>query len=446
MSDNNPKPILKNTDNKETEDQKEDPNIKNPEDQNISQNQTDTKNAQELYEKLRKDLGLSEFALRKAMGNIEYWVLGVENQRNFKMQNDFDKEKEYKLKEQNEIKNQIEELSNDSANEQLISYFNTKIAQQENLFKKYYAMNEEITSKINELKNNIPFLDQRVKFANQQLKKLNKENLKLMDQISKIETELSYLNSNNYYENFPEQNLNINNNNSIATSVLNTNNNNEYQNNDGSFESINLNEVMEENDEIKNKYNNIVQLKKILTNKKKENRHLMKSITEMNTEYFTYKKMFNEGMHEIAKELLKIHEMQLDKVINSNTNNNEQNENVNSLYFEMVKGNYKGNCSKNDDTLKLPLINSNIKKKYNFPLIEKRTPEALIYNVIKKMMDESHSLNKMMNLRKNKFTWEEFKDFSAYQIFTILNLNKNVVKKLENYLFPNKVVFPQDLE
>ena len=62
------------------------------------------------------------------------------------------------------------------------------------------------------------------------------------------------------------------------------------------------------------------------------------------------------------------------------------------------------------------------------------------------MVDESHSLNKMMNLRKNKFTWEEFKDFSAYQIFTILNLNKNVVKKLENYLFPNKVVFPQDLE
>ena len=94
----------------------------------------------------------------------------------------------------------------------------------------------------------------------------------------------------------------------------------------------------------------------------------------------------------------------------------------------------------------MPIINSNIVKKYKFPVNEKRTPETLIFNVIKKMLDESHSLNKVINLKKNKFSWEEFKNFSAYQIFTILNLNKNVARKLESYIFPNKVVFPTDFD
>lgn len=445
-------PILKK---KENEDKKEDPNKKGESQPQENDIKTEGKL---LYDKLKKDLGLSEFAMRKAMSNVENWVLDVESHRNFKMQTDFDKEKEAKLNEQNKIKNEIEELSNDNANEHLISYFNTKIAQQEDLYKKYYEMNEEIKSKINELKSNIPSLEQKVKNHNSQLKKLNKENLKLMDQISKIENELSYQNSYNY-EYIPNSDLNVN------SSLTSNTNNGEYANsvsltpaknninlseqnyNNGSVESINLNEVIEENEEIRDKYNEIIQLKKIFMNKKKENKNLMKSITEMNTDCFSYKKMFNEGMHEIAKELLKIHEMQLDKVINSNSAEGEEGaNNVNSLYFEMVKGNYKGNNTKNDDSLKLPMINNNIQKKYNYPLIEKRTPEALIYNVIKKMVDESHSLNKMMNLRKNKFTWDEFKDFSAYQIFTILNLNKNVVKKLENYLFPNQVAFPQDIE
>ena len=56
-------------------------------------------------------------------------------------------------------------------------------------------------------------------------------------------------------------------------------------------------------------------MKKIYKTKKKENLNILKNITEMNTETFSYKKMFNEGMHEISKELLKLHELQLDKVI-----------------------------------------------------------------------------------------------------------------------------------
>ena len=413
-----------------------------------------------LYNKYKKDLDLSEFIMRKAINNVDNWVLGVENHRNYKMKSDFDNEKEFKLAEQNEIKNQIEELSNDNANEQLIQYFNNKIAEQQELYNNYNEMNEEILSKIKSLKEMIPSLEVKVKEQNEELKILNKENLKLMDQISKLESEINYQNSlieNNYSIN-NINNINENNINNIFDSPRNINysslnsengsgpnenniiNNN---NNNKSFKSININEIIEENEDIRNQYNQILQLKKIYKMKKKENLNLLKNIAEMNTESFTYKKMFNEGMHEIAKELLKLHEMQLDKVIN---NNGENNSNVNSIYFEMVKSTGNGNDKKNDTHFKLPIINSNIVKKYNFPINEKRTPETLIFNVIKKMVDESHNLNKVINLKKNKFSWEEFKNFSAYQIFTILNLNKNVVRKLENYVFPNKVVFPKDFD
>ena len=417
----------------------------------------------DLYKKYKKDLDLSEFLMKKAINNVDNWVIGVEYQRNYKMKSDFDKEKEFKLAEQNEIKNQIEELSNDNANEQLIQYFNDKIAEQQELFNNYYKMNEDIVYKIKELKEKIPSLEDRVQKHNDDLKILNKENLKLMDQISKLESEINYQNSiieNSYPLNYINDNNNLNNNNNINmdsprnfnySSVNSENNSNINLNNinssriknNSSGESININEVIEENEDIRKQYNQILQLRKIFKSKKKENLNLLKNIAEMNTEYFSYKRMYNEGMHEIAKELLKLHELQLDKVIN---NNGENNSNANSIYFEMVKNTGNGNDKKNDTHFKLPIINSNIVKKYKFPVNEKRTPETLIFNVIKKMVDESHSLNKVINLKKNKFSWEEFKNFSAYQIFTILNLNKNVARKLESYIFPNKVVFPTDFD
>jgi hypothetical protein len=423
-------------------------------DNNVLKSEILDKKNKPLYKKYKKDLDLSEFIMKKAINNVDNWVIGVENQRNYKMKQDFDKEKEFKLAEQNEIKNQIEELSNDNANEQLIQYFNEKISEQKQLYNDYNQMNENIISKIKMLKETIPSLEQKVKKQNEDLKLLNKENLKLMDQISKMESEINYQNSiiennNNMFNYNPDINNNNNYNLDSARNINNYSSNSENSsnilssNNRSKGESVNLNEIIEENESIRNQYNQIMQLKKIFKKKKKENLNLLKNISEMNTECFSYKKMFNEGMHEIAKELLKLHEMQLDKVIN---NNGENNANSNSIYFEMVKRSGNGNDTKNDTLLKLPIINSNIVKKYNFPVTEKRTPETLIFNAIKKMVDESHNLNKVINLKKNKFTWEEFRHFSAYQIYTILNLNKNVIKKLENYIFPNKVVFPTDFD
>ena len=100
-----------------------------------------------------------------------------------------------------------------------------------------------------------------------------------------------------------------------------------------------------------------------------------------------------------------------------------------------------GNEKKNDETLKLPLINKNIAKKYNYPIVEKSNPNTLIYNVLRNILDESHNSSKLTNIKKNKISWDEFKNFSAYQIYTVLNLNKEIIKKIEGNIFPRKIIF-----
>jgi hypothetical protein len=158
----------------------------------------------------------------------------------------------------------------------------------------------------------------------------------------------------------------------------------------------------------------------------------------MSMDCFLFKKIFNEGMNEIGRELLKIHELKLDKVING-TN---QNKNSSSLYFQIVKTKTNGNETKNDDILKLPLINKNIIEKYNYPIVEKSEPKTLIYNAIKHVLDDNLKEVKKSNMKKNKIDWDEFKNFSSYQIYTILNMNKNIIKKLEGKIFPRKLIFP----
>ncbi len=110
------------------------------------------------------------------------------------------------------------------------------------------------------------------------------------------------------------------------------------------------------------------------------------------------------------------------------------------MYFEMIKKK-KYNNKRNDEELKLPIINNNIIKKYNYPLIEKSNPNNLIYRVIKNIVDESHITNKKNNMKKNKFKWDEFRNFSAYQIYTTLNMNREIIKKLESQIFPRKIIF-----
>ena len=81
--------------------------------------------------------------------------------------------------------------------------------------------------------------------------------------------------------------------------------------------SINIVELIEENETLREQYNKIQYLKSQISQTKKENELLSKTTTEMNSEIFHLSKLFTEGIHEISKELLKIHEIQLDKLISN---------------------------------------------------------------------------------------------------------------------------------
>ena len=450
------------------------------EEENQPQNAVGKKTGKELYESYKRDLGISEFTMKRAIKSVGEWVVNVETQRNLQMRNDFDEEKEFKLEKQKEIQNQIEELSNDNESERMIVYFNEKIKQQEDLFEKYNQIKTKIDKKIKLIKDMIPNLEYKVTNYKIELRKLNRENLKLMEQINKFENELSFklseelddFNSNLINNmNNNNQNLIINNslentnNNSLSTNVnnnsqsingLNYSNiikninfanmeNFNYSNrgennlsNSISFNnSINIPAILENNEILRKKKEKVDKLKEILKEKKLENHYLMKNINIMNNNFFKCKKVYNEGMHEIAKELLRINEMELDKVINNS------NTNFNSLYFDIFKTNYNSGQSKND-LLKLPLMNDNIINRYKYPIMEKSGPNDLLYKVIKNIIEENNMNNKINNMKKNKFSWDEFKEFSAYQIYTLLNINKEVINKLDNCIFPIQVSYKEE--
>ena len=117
------------------------------------------KTGKELYESYKRDLGISEFTMRRAIKSVGEWVVNVETQRNLQMKNDFDEEKEFKLEKQKEIQNQIEELSNDNESERMIIYFNEKIQQQEILLEKYTEIKNKIDTKIKSIKDILPNLE-----------------------------------------------------------------------------------------------------------------------------------------------------------------------------------------------------------------------------------------------------------------------------------------------
>ena len=446
------------------------------------------KTGKELYESYKRDLGISEFTMRRAIKSVGEWVINVETQRNLQMKNDFDEEKEFKLEKQKEIQNQIEELSNDNESERMIIYFNEKIKQQEILLDKYIGIKNKIDTKIKSIKDILPDLEKKVNKYKIDLRKLNRENLKLMEQINKFENELSirlskeldnydYNTNNNITKNKftginninnekqmnPIQNNSseITNNNSLSTNVNNNSqsinglnytnliNNINFANMDNKttslnksesyinnysidFNNINIPEILEKNENLREKKEKNDKLREILKEKKMENDYLMRNINQMNNNFFKCKKVYNEGLHEIAKELLRINEIELDKVINNS------NTNFNSLYFDIFKANYNSGQSKND-LLRLPMINNNINKQFKYQILEKSEPNDLLYKVIKNIIEANNNNNKINNLKKNRFSWEEFKDFSPYQIYTLLNINKEVLNKLDMCIFPNQI-------
>ena len=380
------------------------------------------KDLNEMYSSYKRDLGLSKFTVKRAIKSVGEWIMTVDNNRKIQIRSDFDEEKEYKLEKQKEIQSHIEELSNDYENEKKITYFNEKINQHKELLSKYSEIKNKIDDKIKIMKEMIPELEKKILGYKIELRRTNKENLKLMEQINKIENDLS----NKLEEDLEKLNYDLYNNKSNES--INFNNSQISGNNSSIMNySIDVSEILEKNENMREKMKKIDSLKEFLKEKKEENDFLIKNINQMNNNYFRCKKIYREGMHEIAKELLRINEIELDKVIN-NTNTT-----FNSLYFDIFKTNSKGKI--NNDFLKIPIINDNIKTKFKFPIVEKIQPNDLLYKVVKNIIEENNTNNKINNIKKNKFSWDEFKDFSAYQIYTLLNINKEYMDKLDNCLF-----------
>ena len=399
-------------------------------------------NAKELYEESKKKLEPYHLNMKNTIKNIEEMVRTGERQRNYKIKSEFEREKEYKLEEQDEIKNKIIELSKNNINEKLINHFNIRINQQDELYSQFDEMKSEILNKIDLIRASIPSLEKSVKEKNEKLKNLNKSNLLILDKINELENENNNINHNNISTNM--NNSQYGNNSSVilnnSSQAIGNQSTNFLNNSDKFPKGIKINEIVKENEDIKNQYNRILELRKEYKNKKFQNQKMIKTINEMSMDCFLFKKIFNEGMNEIGRELLKIHELKLDKVINGTNQKN----NSSSLYFQIVKTKTNGNETKNDSILKLPLINKNIIEKYNYPIVEKSEPKSLIYNAIKNVLDENLNEEKISNLKKNKIDWDEFKNFSAYQIYTILNMNKEIIKKIEGNIFPRKFIFPNN--
>ena len=237
--------------------------------------------------------------------------------------------------------------------------------------------------------------------------------------------------SNKLEEDLDNFNYSLDNNNISETINIKNNNTSQLSNGENSSflnNSINIPEILDKNENLKKKNDKIIELKEYVKEIKKENDFLIKNINLLYNNFFRCKKIYREGMHEIAKELLRINEIELDKVINNS------NTNFNSLYFDIFKTNYN-NGQLNNDFLRNSIINDNINKKYQYPVSEKAQPNDLLYKVVKNIIDENNTTNKINNIKKNKFSWNEFKDFSAYQIYTLLNINKDTLNKLDNYLF-----------
>ncbi len=91
----------------------------------------------------------------------------------------------------------------------------------------------------------------------------------------------------------------------------------DYGKDGGHNQSINITEIIDENDYLKEQYENLQKYKEKLKHTKKENKYLSSEVSVLNAQYFFLSKIFTEGIHELTKELLKIHEIQLDKIVQS---------------------------------------------------------------------------------------------------------------------------------
>ena len=228
--------------------------------ENSHKNIFERKSIIDVSSSYKRDLGLANFTIKRAIKCVGEWVMNVQNNRNLQMRSDFDEEKEFKLEKKKEIQNHIEELSKYYEGENKITYFNNKINQHKELYKKYTEIKDKIDEKLKLLKDMIPDLEKKIFNYKMELKKMNKENLKLMGQVNKFENELSI----KLEEDLETLNNNLDKNNSSESRTLNISqmtsaNNSSFINN-----NINVEEILDKNENLKQKNEKIIALKEYL--------------------------------------------------------------------------------------------------------------------------------------------------------------------------------------
>ena len=184
---------------------------------------------------------------------------------------------------------------------------------------------------------------------------------------------------------------------------------------------INISSAIEENIMLKEKYNNIKKLKGNDNLLKKEHDKTILKCGNLNQENINLCKIFTDGINEISKEILKIHELQKTQISSRNLSRN-------NLYYGLVKGrtqHFRSNSENfHSDTITQAKSIISIKEKYKKNVNENIEPHNVIYNVITNLFKENKQLYEKYQVKMKKLDWSEFNELNSYQIFALLFINE----------------------
>lgn len=184
---------------------------------------------------------------------------------------------------------------------------------------------------------------------------------------------------------------------------------------------INISSAIEENINLKEKFNNIKRLKSNTNLVKNELDKTILKCGTLNQENINLCRIFTDGINEISKEILKIHEVQKTQI-------NSRNLSRNNLYYGLVKGrtqHYRSNSENfHSDTIIQAKSLISIKEKYKKNVNENIEPHNVIYNVITNLFKENKQLYEKYRVKMKKLDWSEFQELNSYQIFALLFINE----------------------
>jgi hypothetical protein len=75
----------------------------------------------------KKDIELKKFQIDKRIKDVEYTVIEKEKRRNVLLQNEFEKERNYLIDQQKQVKLQIEDVSKNNMNEKFIKMLKDEV-------------------------------------------------------------------------------------------------------------------------------------------------------------------------------------------------------------------------------------------------------------------------------------------------------------------------------